>query len=149
MGPQHPMQPIRMRRTNELLDLYGVFDSVGREKPKPCSVADLRTVHSPAFIEAVHALSEGDNSASAWQFGFGFSDNPIFPGMYEAACLYTGASVAAAQAILNGGCEVAMNISGGLHHAHYAKAAGFCIFNDCAVAANVLRRKFDRVAYVD
>lgn len=148
MGPQHPMQPIRMRRTNELLELYGVFETVQREKPKPCSLSDLRQVHSPAFIEAVHALSEGDNSASAWEFGFGFSDNPIFAGMYEAACLYTGASADAAQAVLDGS-PIAMNISGGLHHAHYAKAAGFCIFNDCAVAANILRRKFDRVAYVD
>ena len=47
------------------------------------------------------------------------------------------------------GGQVAFNISGGLHHAHYARAAGFCVLNDCAMGLRRLRRKFARVAYVD
>ncbi len=40
---------------------------------------------------------------------------------------------------------------GGLHHASRAHAAGFCVFNDCGVAIEQLRRRHGvrRVAYVD
>jgi acetoin utilization protein AcuC len=68
--------------------------------------------------------------------------------MYESALLYTGGSADAAQAVLDG-APAAMNISGGLHHSHYDRAAGFCIFNDPAVAIHRLRQKYERVAYVD
>jgi acetoin utilization protein AcuC len=44
---------------------------------------------------------------------------------------------------------VAFNYSGGLHHAHPARASGFCIFNDVAVAIRRLIRRGVRVAYVD
>ena len=41
--------------------------------------------------------------------------------------------------------------SAGLHHAARAHAAGFCVFNDCGVAIELLRRRHGlrRVAYVD
>jgi acetoin utilization protein AcuC len=68
--------------------------------------------------------------------------------MYEASALYTGASIDAAQAIVEG-ANAAVNLSGGLHHAHYDRAAGFCIFNDPAAAIHRLKRRFRRVAYVD
>src|SRR5258706_15115313 len=83
MGPQHPLQPIRLHRTYELLNLYGAFESIRVEEPSPCSMKDLLEVHSPDFVEAVHALSEGDPSVNASKFGFGYGDNPIFHGMWE------------------------------------------------------------------
>jgi acetoin utilization protein AcuC len=69
--------------------------------------------------------------------------------MWEASTLYTGASQAAADAINAGTHRIAMNTSGGLHHAHRARAAGFCVFNDCAIATHRLRQRFGKVAYVD
>ena len=47
------------------------------------------------------------------------------------------------------GASLAFGIGGGLHHAMPDKASGFCIFNDCAIAISILRKKFARVAYVD
>ncbi len=149
MGPSHPMQPIRLKRTTELLKLYGAFDDVEVVAPTVVSFAELTETHSIEFIRAVDYLSTGRQvPASYHRYGFGSGDNPVFPGIYEASCLYTGASVQAAQAVIEGD-PVAMSISGGLHHAHYSAAAGFCVFNDCAAAAHRLRRKFDRVAYID
>ncbi len=155
MGPEHPLQPIRLRRTFELLQAYGALPEGSVQEPQPCSVDDLLTTHSMEYVEAVNLLSVGESPAFNRSFGyrhnygFGMGDNPVFHGMFEASRLYTGASVDAAQAVLDGRAPVALNISGGLHHAHYARAAGFCIFNDCAAAIHRLRRKFDRVAYVD
>lgn len=152
MGPQHPMRPERLRRTYDLLDSYGAFES-GLEvvAPSPAAWEDVVTTHSPDYLEAINRLSSGDYFPGAHHYGFGSGDNPIFPNMYEAALRYTGGSVDAAQAILDGagGGQVAFNIAGGLHHAHYDRAAGFCILNDPAIALRRLRQKFARVAYVD
>jgi acetoin utilization protein AcuC len=150
MGPSHPLRPVRLKRTHELLAAYGALESVSVREPTLCSIEDLRTAHSEEYIRAVDYLSESPSFPSSYRrFGFGTGDNPVFPGMFEASRLYTGASADAAQAILDGDCRVAMNLSGGLHHAHHASAAGFCVFNDAAVAIHRLRRKFGRVAYVD
>ncbi|NED69623.1 acetoin utilization protein AcuC, partial [Streptomyces sp. SID10244] len=67
-------------------------------------------------------------------FGLGDSDNPVFDGMHEAARLLVGGTLAAAQAVASGSVRRAVNIGGGMHHAMKARAAGFCIYNDCAIA---------------
>lgn len=150
MGPSHPMQPIRLLRTHELLQKYGALDEVTVQEPEHCSFEDLATTHSPEFIRAVEYLDSGKELPYSYRrFGFGTGDNPVFPGIYQSSTLYTGASLDGAQAVNDGRCRVAMNIAGGLHHAHYGSASGFCVFNDCAVAIHRLRQCFDRVAYVD
>ena len=149
LGPQHPLKPIRLQRTVELLIKYGVLGQVTVEKPKPASVDDLLTCHSLEYIEAVNELSTDSSHVPYYRFGFGSTDNPVFPGIFDASALYTGASVDAAQALVDERCRVALNLSGGLHHAHYDRAAGFCVFNDPAAAIHRLKRKFQKVAYVD
>ena len=84
--------------------------------------------------------------------GHGFSeqgDNPVYPAMYEAALLSTGASVQAAELVADGVASAAFAPAGGLHHAMRGWASGFCIFNDPVVAINVLRKRGLRVVYVD
>lgn len=149
MGPSHPLKPTRIVRTYELLRSYGALDAVSVEEPRPCGVEDLLTTHSGEFVEVVDRLSVGEHVPFPMRYGFGPGDNPVFPGMYDASALYTGASVDGARALSDGRCRIALNLSGGLHHAHYDRAAGFCVFNDCAVAIHRLRRRFARVAYVD
>jgi acetoin utilization protein AcuC len=57
----------------------------------------------------------------------------------------------AADAIMQGECRRAFVPIAGLHHAARDRAAGFCVFNDCGVAIELLRKKsgLARVAYVD
>jgi acetoin utilization protein AcuC len=81
-------------------------------------------------------------------FGLGTSDNPVFEGIYDASRLVAGGSIDAARRIVEEDCS-AFNFAGGLHHAMPDRASGFCIFNDPALAIRVLRRRFDRVLYVD
>jgi acetoin utilization protein AcuC len=52
---------------------------------------------------------------------------------------------------MNGACRRAFVPIAGLHHASRGHAAGFCVFNDCAVAAEMLRRRhgLQRIGYVD
>ena len=70
--------------------------------------------------------------------------------MHEASALVVGASLAAARAVWTGEAEHAVNVAGGLHHAMPDAGAGFCVYNDPAVAiAWLLEQGAERVAYVD
>jgi acetoin utilization protein AcuC len=83
-------------------------------------------------------------------FGLNTPDNPVFPGMHEAAALVTGGSVRAAEAVWSGEALRAVNIAGGLHHAMRGYASGFCVYNDPAIAiARLLELGAERIAYVD
>jgi len=150
MGPSHPLKPIRLRMTYDLLDSYGLFGSaLDLVAPTPADPDEVAETHSRAYLDALADLDQGQDPQLARRYGFGSGDNPVFPGICASSLLYTGASADAAQAILDGAGQVAFNIAGGLHHAHFARAAGFCVLNDCAVGIRRLRRKFSRVAYVD
>ncbi len=149
MGPQHPLKPRRLAMTRDLLASYGAFEgALELTDPKPLTREEAAQTHDAKFLEVLERLSGGEAVVNAGRYGFGTGDNPIFRGMYESSLLYSGGSAAAAQAVVDG-ADVAFNIAGGLHHAHYARAAGFCILNDCAIGLRRLRQKFARVAYVD
>ena len=61
-------------------------------------------------------------------------DCPLFPGLYRYCQLYSGGSVGGAVKLNHGGCDVAINWAGGLHHAKKAEASGFCYVNDIVLA---------------
>jgi len=46
-------------------------------------------------------------------------------------------------------CDIAINWSGGLHHAHKAGAAGFCYINDIVLCILELLKYHSRVVYID
>jgi acetoin utilization protein AcuC len=147
-GPGHPLKPERLRRSVELLRKICDVEPLD---PGEGSSEDAQQVHESDYIEAVAALSRGEGGLSAEtaaQCGFLSSDNPPFRGMYEASLAYVAGSVAAAEAVRDG-APLAFNLSGGLHHAQRAKASGFCVFNDPAIAIAVLLERHRRVAYVD
>jgi acetoin utilization protein AcuC len=104
-------------------------------------------VHEPGFLTAVRSAPEMPFDVG---HGLGTDDNPIFFGMHEAASLICGGSIRAAREIAEGRADRAVNLAGGLHHAMPGRAAGFCVYNDCAVAiAWLLEQGYERIAYVD
>ena len=152
LSDTHPLQQKRLLMTHRLLDAYGAFDSTSSDliAPTPATRDDLRRVHTPAYLDAMQALSRGETIPDPKRFGFGTLDNPPFPGMWEASLLYAGASLDCARLVMHGGYHAAFNTSGGLHHARSDRAAGFCTVNECAlVAYYLLDRGARRVAYVD
>ena len=148
----HPMRPIRLRHTYELLETYGAFDGANSLLVTP-SLADESSVgafHTRDYMAAVRTLSLELTGAQPQRFGFTQGgDNPTYPGMYEAAMLSTGATLTAARMVADGEVSAAFNISGGLHHAAARQASGFCVFNDPVVAIKYLLGRGLRVAYVD
>ena len=151
LGPQHPLRPERVLLTWALLDAYDVGSWPGVEQPElePASEDDLLRVHTPSYIDATRRAGHGESGDWA-VFGYGPGDNPIFPDMHEAAAAVCGASLTAARAVHSGAVAHAFNASGGLHHAMPARASGFCVYDDPAVAiAWLLDDGAERVAYVD
>ena len=148
----HPMKPVRLRRTYELLEAYQAFDGESSllVEPRPATDDEIRSLHNAEYVEAVKAFSRGERTSDLGRYNFSEAgDNPMFDGMYEAAALSTGASLVVAELVEGRRARVAFNISGGLHHAAARNASGFCVFNDPAIAINYLLAKGLRVVYVD
>jgi acetoin utilization protein AcuC len=171
-GPGHPMAPLRVKLTIELAQAFGVLAASGVSvvPPPPATDAELALVHDPGYVDMVRqaghwaadqvraragaAASRDADPArlrrAALLFGLGTEDDPIFPDMHEASALAAGATLAAARAVWSGEAEHGASIAGGLHHAMRSTAAGFCVYNDPAIAiAWLLEHGAERVAYVD
>lgn len=58
----------------------------------------------------------------------------MFDGLYDFCSMYTGASLEGAVKLNHNCCDVAVNWSGGLHHAKKFEASGFCYVNDIVIA---------------
>jgi acetoin utilization protein AcuC len=143
-GDGHPFGPDRYAAFMREFAARGLDRRVLALEPRVASDEELGTFHSAAYIDFVR-----DRSAS----GVGFldaGDTPAFRGIYEAAAGVVGATLSAMEAIMRGDCRRAFVAIAGLHHAARDRAAGFCVFNDCGVAIELLKRAgLSRVAYVD
>ena len=148
----HPMRPVRLRYTHQLLSEYGAFEHSGAVllDSRIATEEELAWLHTSEYVAAVKALGLGSDTVNGARFGFsGAGDNPVYPNMFEAAALSTGGSLLAAEMVANREVGTAFNISGGLHHASAGHASGFCVFNDPALAIHYFLNRGMRVAYVD
>jgi acetoin utilization protein AcuC len=150
-GAGHPMDPVRLALTRELIGAYGLDGAAGLDvvAAKTVEESALRLVHREDYIAAVRSVSADPRSADG-AYGLGTMDNPAFAGMHEVSALIAGQSVAGAEAVWRGDAAHAVNFAGGLHHAMPGRAAGFCVYNDASLAiARLLELGAERVAYVD
>ena len=92
----------------------------------PATAAQLGLVHHPDYIDA---LCHGalDNKAMR-RIGFPWSEF-----LLQRSLQSVGGTVRTMQLALEHG--IALHLSGGYHHAFAEEGAGFCLFNDLAVAA--------------
>ncbi|WP_028815297.1 acetoin utilization protein AcuC [Streptomyces flavidovirens] len=148
-GASHPMDPVRLDLTMGLVRAYGLDRAVDVVAAPAAGDSTLRLVHREDYVAAVRAASADPRGADQ-AYGLGTLDDPAFAGMHEASALIAGQSVGAAEAVWRGEAAHAVNFAGGLHHAMPGSAAGFCVYNDPALAiARLLELGAERVAYVD
>jgi len=132
-GHRFPMPKYRMLR--ERLD--GLLGIEMQQAPAATD-GELALAHTPAYVGAV---CDGTLSA-AQQREIGF---PWSEAMVARARRSVGATIAAARAALSGG--IATNLAGGTHHASADKGAGYCVFNDVAVAARLMQAEWHRARH--
>ena len=146
-GPTHPLKPTRLKLTYELMKAIGLLSAQNVKviSPREATREDLLLFHREEYLRYVKQMSE---------IGTGYldmGDTPVFKGCYEASALATGASLTAVESVMSGKVTHAINIAGGLHHAHPDRASGFCIFNDPAVCIAYLKKNYglERILYLD
>ncbi len=148
LGPHHPLHQNRILLHHELSRALGVLSSRGVSLPEFPAATDeqLRLVHTQAYIDQVRELSQHKGFSS-----LDMDDTMAFPGAYDIASLMVGATLAGVDAVMTGKTQHSWNSGGGLHHAHADRAAGFCIFNDVAIACHYLKQKYKqkRILYLD
>jgi acetoin utilization deacetylase AcuC-like enzyme len=94
------------------------------------SDAELMAAHDPNYVQ--RAVAGGLDAAEVRAIGF-----PWSAALIERSRRSVGATIAACRAACADG--VAANLAGGTHHAAAARGAGYCVFNDAAVAARALQ----------
>jgi len=98
-------------------------------KPEPCSIDTLKEVHSEEYVLKIKNKTLEETLVK--KIGF-----PLVDSVVRRSLVATGGTVLAAKLAINYG--IACNTAGGSHHATYDEGAGFCVFNDVAVAAKYL-----------
>ena len=101
-------------------------------KPYPCSVKTLKGAHSQTYISNIINKSLDQNGVK--KIGF-----PLVDSVVKRSLVATGGTVLASKLALEH--QIACNTAGGSHHANFDGGAGYCVFNDVAVAANYLLNK--------
>ena len=101
-------------------------------KPYPCSIETLRGAHSRTYIDNIINKSLDQNGVK--KIGF-----PLVDSVVKRSLVATGGTVLASKLALE--YRIACNTAGGSHHANFEGGAGYCVFNDVAVAANYLLNK--------
>jgi acetoin utilization protein AcuC len=123
----------------------GLSEQIEIVEPVIATRDEIESFHSKQYIDLVIRLStEGEGFLD-------YGDTPAFPGVYEAAAWVVGSTLDAVQRLMDGRSRRAFVPIAGLHHARRHSAGGFCVFNDCGVAIEILRERHgvNRIAYVD
>ncbi|HED18606.1 MAG TPA: acetoin utilization protein AcuC [Gammaproteobacteria bacterium] len=144
-GEEHPFGPDRMYAFWTRMQALGLDSKVEVREPVSATETQILCFQEKDYLEQVKKRSLS---------GFGYldaCDTPAFKGVFEAASTVVGTVLAALDDILNARCRQAFVPIAGLHHARRDAAAGFCVFNDCGIAIETLRRQYgiQRIAYVD
>ncbi|WP_371925478.1 histone deacetylase [Herbaspirillum sp. WGmk3] len=137
-GHRFPMVKYRMIREGAA----AAVPDLDFHEAQPASDGELALAHHPDYI----ARASAGELTAAEQREIGF---PWSPQMVERSRRSSGATIAACRAAFSEG--IAVNLAGGTHHAYADHGAGFCVFNDAAIAARLMQaeRRAARVAIVD
>src|SRR5262249_60304518 len=112
-GPQHPLRMERLGLTWRLMqayDLASLPQAVVRA-PEPAPEDAIAVYHATDYLEMLKAANSGRAPATATRFGLGPGDNPVFPGLWDAARLCAGGSILAADLILTGEADRAFHFA--------------------------------------
>lgn len=141
-APDHRFPMGKYTRLMELIRESDLSSRAVFHAPAPASAEWLSLAHERAYVDQVLACKVP--ALIEREIGF-----PVSERVSLRARLATAGTVMAARLALAEG--IACNTAGGSHHARRAQGAGFCTFNDVAVAAHLLLAdgEVDRVLVID
>lgn len=137
------MKPARLALTHNLVVGYGLTQKMSMYSPRPATSGELSEFHSEdyvEFIKRVTPLNFSNYSKFQSRFNIGVDDCPVFDGLWDFCALSAGSSIEGSRKLNTGVSDIAINWSGGLHHAKKVEASGFCYINDIVLAILELLR---------
>ncbi len=144
-GASHPFGPARHDAFVEEFKRRQLDKHVTLLEPVSTDRQSIELFQDSAYVEQVIQMSvSGEGMLDG-------GDTPAFRNMYEASLYVAGSVLDGIRRVLDGDVQNAFIPIAGLHHARRDHAAGFCVFNDCGIAIETLRKLhgIQRVAYVD
>ncbi|CAG8494358.1 3080_t:CDS:10 [Paraglomus brasilianum] len=149
---------------HSLIEAYDIWNRVIIISPYAATDDELAAFHSSDFVEFMlqaekydenvkqntKSTSDEESSYEELLSDYGLEhDCPVFKGLGEYIRLVVGSTIAAAQALNKGAVDVVIHWDGGRHHAKKSSAQGFCYVNDIVIGIIELRKKFDKILYID
>ncbi|NOU10944.1 MAG: histone deacetylase [Nitrospira sp.] len=146
MGAGHPESPNRLRAILQRLEESGTTARLVRIEPRKAEDEWITQVHTPNYLTTLSLQAPASGRVSL------DPDTSMSPGTLHAAYLAAGGALAAVDAIMAQEVDhVFCAVRPPGHHAEAERAMGFCFFNNVAIAARYLQKKYGltRVLIVD
>ena len=146
MGAGHPESPNRLRAIMQQLEQSGTAARLARIEPRMAEDEWITQIHTASYLQMLktHVPTNGRVSLDP--------DTSMSPGSLTAAYLAAGGTLAAVDAIMSQEVEhVFCAVRPPGHHAEAGRAMGFCLFNNVAIAARYVQKRYGltRVLIVD
>ena len=141
----HPERPDRLRALHAALD-HEDFAALKRVEAPLADIDAALLVHPRRYVDAIRRAIPAEGLTRI------DPDTVASPGSWEAALRGLGAALAAVDAVAAGEAHNAFAaIRPPGHHAETARAMGFCLFSNAAIAARHAQKThgMERVAVVD
>jgi acetoin utilization deacetylase AcuC-like enzyme len=147
-GPRHPESPSRLRVIKRELKKSKILENkrCALVEPETLSIKDLQLVHDINYIQQIKQFCSCGGGLLDKE------DTVVSAQSYEVARLAAGGTVKAADLVMRGQFRNAFAfVRPPGHHAGPDYPMGFCVFNNVALAAAHLQKKFglERVLILD
>ena len=133
IGEDHRFPIKKFGELIKLLQKKNIATTQNTFQPSEVSKKTLLNVHSEEYINKINNLSLDKDEIR--KLGF-----PLVKSVRRRSFVATGGTVLASKLAVK--YKLACNTAGGSHHAFSNEGNGYCVFNDVAVAASYLKKKF-------